>query len=153
MESRKMVSKNLFSGQQWRNRHREQTYGHGERRREDEIYEESNMETYITICKIDEVKWSESCSVVSDSLRPHGYSPWNSPGQNIGVGGCSLLQGIFPTQRSYPVLLHCRGILYELSHKGSPRILEWVAYPFSRGYSRPRNPAGVSCLAGRFFTR
>ena len=56
MESRKMVSKNLFSGQQWRNRHREQTYGHGERRREDEIYEESNMETYITICKIDEVK-------------------------------------------------------------------------------------------------
>ena len=154
MESRKMVSNNLFAGQQWRNRHREQTYGHGERRREDEIYGESNMETYITICKIDEVKkWSESCSVVSDSLRLHGYSPWNSPGQNIGVGGCSLLQGIFPTQRSYPVLLHCRGILHELSHKESPRILEWVAYPFSRGYSRPRNPAGVSCLAGRFFTR
>ena len=42
---------------------------------------------------------SESCSVVSDSLRPHGlYSPWNSPGQNTGVGSLSLLQGIFPTQ-------------------------------------------------------
>ena len=42
-------------------------------------------------------KWSESCSVMSDSLRPHGlYSPWNSPGQNTGVGSCSLLQGIFP---------------------------------------------------------
>ena len=40
---------------------------------------------------------SESCSVVSDSLQPHGlYSPWNSPGQNTGVGSLSLLQGIFP---------------------------------------------------------
>ena len=48
-----MVLKNLFTGQQWRNRHREQTYGHGEREGEGEIYGESNMETYITICKID----------------------------------------------------------------------------------------------------
>ena len=39
---------------------------------------------------------SESHSVMSDSLRPHGlYSPWNSPGQNTGVGSCSLLQGLF----------------------------------------------------------
>ena len=48
-----MVLKNLFTGQQWRNRHREQTYGHGERGREGEMYRKSNMETYITICKID----------------------------------------------------------------------------------------------------
>ena len=53
MESRKMVLKNLFTGQQWRNRHREQTYGHEEREGEGEMYAESNMETYITICKID----------------------------------------------------------------------------------------------------
>ena len=53
---------------------------------------------------------SESCSVMSDSLRPHGlYSPWNSPAQNTGVGSLSLLQGIFPTQGSNPGLLHCRG--------------------------------------------
>ena len=59
-------------------------------------------------------------SVVSDSLQPHGlYSPWNSPGQNTGVGSRSLLQGIFPTQGSNPGLLHCRGILYQLSHQGS----------------------------------
>ena len=46
-----------------------------------------------------EVKWSESHSVMSDSLRSHGlYSPWNSPGQNTGVGSLSLLQGIFPTR-------------------------------------------------------
>ena len=52
------------------------------------------------------------------------YSPWNSPGQNTGVGSLSLLQGIFPTQGSNPDLPHCRQILYQLSHKRSPRILE-----------------------------
>ena len=64
---------------------------------------------------------SESRSFVSDSLRPRGlYSPWNSPGQNTGVSSCSLLQGIFPTQGSNPGLPHCRQILYQLSHEGSP---------------------------------
>ena len=48
-----MVLKNLFTGQQWRSRHREQTYGHGERGGEVEMYGKSNMETYITIYKID----------------------------------------------------------------------------------------------------
>ena len=60
---------------------------------------------------------SESHSVVSDSLLPHGlYSLWNSPGQNTEVGSLSLLQGIFPTQGSNPVLLHCRRILYQLTN-------------------------------------
>ena len=68
---------------------------------------------------------SESHSVVSDSLRPHRlHSPWSSPGQIIGVGSPSLLQGIFPTQGLNPGLPHCRRILYQLSHKGSPRIPE-----------------------------
>ena len=43
------------------------------------------------------------------------------------------------SQRSKPVLPHCRQVLYQLSYKGSPKILEWVAYPFSRGSSRQRN--------------
>ena len=73
------------------------------------------------------------------------YNPWNSPGQNTGVGSLSLLQGIFPTQGSNPGLPRCRWILYQLSHKGSPRILEWVAYPFSSGSSWPRNWTRVSC--------
>ena len=95
---------------------------------------------------------SESRSVMSDSLWPHGlYRPWNSPGQDTVVGSLSLLQGIFPTEGSNPGLLHCRQILYQLSHKGSPRILEWVAYPFFRGSSWPKNPTGVSCIAGGFF--
>ena len=67
---------------------------------------------------------SESCSVVSDSLRPHGlYSPWNSPCQNTGVGSLSLLQGVFPTQELNPGLPHCRRILYQLSYQGSPAYI------------------------------
>ena len=90
---------------------------------------------------------------MSDSLwPPELYSPWDSPGQNTGVSSLSLLQGIFPTQGSNPGLPCCRQILYPLSHQGSPRILEWGAYPFSRGSSRPRNQPGVSCIAGRVFT-
>ena len=66
---------------------------------------------------------SESCSVMSNSLGPHGlYSPWNSPGQNTGVGSLSLLQGIFPNQGLNPGLLHCRWILYQLSYEGSPHL-------------------------------
>ena len=100
------------------------------------------------------IQWVKvSFSVMSGSLQPHRlYSPWNSPGQNTGVGSLSLLQGIIPTQGSNPGLLHCRWILYQLSHKGSPRILEWVAYPFSSRSSWPRNRTGVFCTAGGFFT-
>ena len=111
---------------------------------------------------------SESCSVISNSLWPHGlykemdtterlnwtglYNPWTSPGQNTGLDGLSLLQGIFPTQGLNTGLPHCRWILYPLSHKGNPRTLEWVAYRFSSRSSQPRNRTGVSCNAGRFFT-
>ena len=48
-----MALKNLFTGQQWRNRHRKETYGHGERGAEGEMYGKSNVETYFTMCKID----------------------------------------------------------------------------------------------------
>ena len=90
---------------------------------------------------------------MSDSLWLHGlYSPWNSTGQNTGEDSLSLLQGIFPTQGLIPGLLHCRRIIYQLSHKGSPRILEWVAYPISSRSSWPRDQTGVSCIAGGFFT-
>ena len=65
-----------------------------------------------------EIKWK---SIMSDSLWPHElYSPRNSPGQKIEVKSHSLLPGIFPTQRSNPSLQHCRQILYQLYHKGSP---------------------------------
>ena len=61
------------------------------------------------------------CSTRFQSIKgPQQYSSWNSLGQNLGVGSLSLLQGIFPTQGSNPGLPHCRQILYQLSHKGSP---------------------------------
>jgi len=67
---------------------------------------------------------SESCSVVPNSLRPHGlYIPWHSPGQNTGVGSFSLLQGIFLTQGSNWGLLHCRWILYHLSYQGNQNTI------------------------------
>ena len=67
------------------------------------------------------------CSPPGSSV--HG----DSPGKNTGMGCHALLQGIFPTQGVNPGLPHCRQILYHLSHWGSPRILEWVAYSLPRG--------------------
>ena len=78
--------------------------------------------------------------------------PWNSLGQHTGVSSLSLLLRIYSTQGSNPRLPHCGWILYQLSHKGSLRILDWLAYPFSRGSSWPRNWTRVFCIAGGFFT-
>ena len=89
-----------------------------------------------------------SCSVVSDS-----ETPWTIAHQaplfmgilqarTLRVGCHALLLGIFPTQGSNPVLPHCRRILYHERYQGSPRILEWVHYSFSRVSSRPRNWTG-----------
>ena len=62
---------------------------------------------------------TQLCPTLCD--RPHVlYSPWNSPGQNTGVGSLSLLQGIFPTQGLNPGLPHCRWMFYQLNHKRSP---------------------------------
>ena len=74
-------------------------------------------------------------------------------GYPFGVGSLSLLQRIFPTKGSNPGLSHFRWILYQqLSHKGIPRILEWVAFPFSSGSSQPRDRTWVSHFADRRFT-
>ena len=96
-------------------------------------------------------------------------SPWNSPGQNTGVGSLSLLQGIFPIQRLNPGLLHCRRILYQLSHKGSPslnsesmliqgnftsRSLSILALTFSQINSLSQIQGGhiVACREGAYST-
>ena len=103
--------------------------------------------TQISIKFCEKWKWK---SLSHDSLLPHRlYSPWNSLGQNTGVGSLSLLQGNFPIQGSNSGLPHCRRIL--VNHKGSPRILEWVACSFSSKSSWPRNWTGVSFIAGSFF--
>ena len=89
---------------------------------------------------------SESHSVVSDCLQPQGlYSPWNSPGQNTGVDSLSLLQGFFTTQGSNLGLLHCRQVLYQQSHQGSPRT-RVCSLSFSSRSSWPRNHPGSPAL-------
>ena len=93
-------------------------------------------------------------SCADDSLGLYGLQPttrlcpWEFPGKNAAVGSLSLLQWLFPAQGSNPGLPHYRWILYQLSHPGSPRILEWVIYSSSRGIF----PTQVSLTAGRFCT-
>ena len=82
---------------------------------------------------------------MSDSLRPFSRPEY-------WTVSLSLLLEIFPTQGSNPSLPHCRWILYQLIHKGSPRILDSVAYPFSSGSFGPRNRTGIFFIAGGFFT-
>ena len=88
------------------------------------------------------------------SVTPWGFSSVHgvSPGKNTGVGCHAFLQGIILTQGSNPGFPHCRWILYSLNHQGSPKILEGVAYSFSRGTSWPWNWTRVSCIVGRSFT-
>ena len=99
---------------------------------------------------------TQSCPTLCDTMdcsQPDSSVCGDSPGKNTGNTSCHApLQGIFPTQGSNPGLLHCRQVLNHLNHQWSPRILEWVAYPFSRRAFRPRNRTRVSCIAGGFFT-
>ena len=83
MQSRKMVLMNLFARQQWRNREHLWTWGEG---REDEMYGESNMETYITMCNIDS-RWEFAVfSFVRDCLPR--YSMWHL--SFLGILACGL---------------------------------------------------------------
>ena len=99
---------------------------------------------------------AQSCPTL---FNPMDYSPpgfsvhGNSPGKDIGVGCHAFFQEIFPTQEYNPGLLHCKWVLYRLSHQGNPRRLDWIPDPFSGVSSQHRNQTRVSCIAGRFSTR
>ena len=86
-----------------------------------------------------------------DCSLPDSSVHRDAPGKNTGVGCHALLQRLFPSQGLNPGLPDYGQILYCLSQQGSPRILEWVAYPFSRGSYQPRNRTGVFRIAGGFF--
>ena len=99
--------------------------------------------------------FAQLCLTLWDTMDcglPGSFVHGDSLGKNTGVGCHALLQGTFPTQGLNLGLPHCRWIIYHLSHQGSPWILKWVAYPFSRGSSHPRSQTGISCVAGGFFT-
>ena len=84
-------------------------------------------------------KWSESCSVMSDSLGPRGlYSTQNSPGQNTGVGSLSILQGIFPTQGMEP---------------RSPALQADSLLAESQGTPKSTGVGSLSLLQGIFLTQ
>ena len=82
---------------------------------EKRCFKSSRQETAVVRPWV-KVKVAQSCPTLWHPMD----SPWNSPGQNIGMGSLSLLQGIFPTQGLNPGLPHCRQIIYQLSHQGSP---------------------------------
>ena len=85
-----------------------------------------------------DMRESESCSVISNSLRPHElYSPWNSPHQNTGVGSLSLPQGIFPTRESNPGLPHCRWFFTSWATREAQE--HWSGYPVPSPVNLP-NP-------------
>ena len=98
---------------------------------------------------------AQSCPTLCnpmDCSLPGSFVHEDSPGKNTGVGCHALLQGIFPMQGLNPGLPDCRWILQHLNHQGSPRILEWVAYPLSSISSLPRNQIRLSCIASGLFT-
>ena len=104
-----------------------------------------------------EVKQSKSHSDMSNSSWPLGrYSPWNSPGQNTGIGSCSFLQGIVPTEGLNPGVLHCSQTVHQLSHEGTPisRIVYLVsAYIVMRNTEQTlaTTTSGLCCV--RIFGR
>ena len=106
---------------------------------------------------------TQSCLTLCNSMdcSPPGSSvPGDSPGKDNWSGWLCPLPGDLPNSGIIPRSSTLQWILYHLTHQESPLwsqrspwILEWVAYPFSRGSSQPRNWTRVSCIAGGFFTR
>ena len=97
--------------------------------------------------KWSEVKWSESHSVMSDSLWPRGlYSPWNSPGQNTGVGSLSLLQGLFPNPGIKPRSCTLQADSLPTELQGKPKNTRVGSLSFSSGSSQARSLTVVSCI-------
>ena len=95
-------------------------------------------------------KWKSLSCVWLSKVNPIDCS---RPGSSVhGILQARILEWVFPTQGLKPGVLHRRRILYHLSHQGSPRILERIAYPFSRASSWPQNRPRVSSVAGRVFT-
>ena len=100
------------------------------------------MDVHAKLLQSSSTLWDPTdCSPPGSSV--HG----DSPGHSTGVGCHALLQGIFLTQGLNRGLPYCRRILYHLSHQGSPRILDWVAYPFLQGIflTQGLNPLLLHC--------
>ena len=108
------------------------------------------LSSNLSELKVVEVEGTQSCPTLCDPVdyTVHGILH----ARILEWVACPFSRRIFPTQGSNPGLPHCRQIPYQLSHKGSPRIVEWLAYPCSSGSSQPRNQTRISDIAGGFFT-
>ena len=95
----------------------------------------------------EKVKVAQSCPTL---CNPLDCDPWNSPGQNTGVGSLSLLQGIFPTQGLNPGLLHHRQILYQLSHNESC-LFDTLIMEVDNRYIHPSAPCFSQHLCTNLF--
>ena len=129
-----MALKNLFTGQQWRNRHREQTCGEGG---EDEMYGKSNMETCITMCNIDSQReFAVWLRKLKQGLCIHL--------EGVGWGGRWEGRSRWKWSRSVKLTL-CNPMDQGSSVHGffQARVLEWVAISLSRGSSQPRDQTQV----------
>ena len=105
---------------------------------------------YAVLCLVTVLSICDPMDYSLSDFFAHG----DSPGKNTGVGCHAFLQRIFPTQGLNTLPPHCRWntwVLNHLNHQGSPWILEWVTYPFSRGSFWPRDQTGISGIAGRVF--
>ena len=100
----------------------------------------NNLKMQVEVSNGSQKVYSESRSVVSDSLRPHGlYSPWNSPGQNTGVGSLSLLQGIFQPRDRTQVSHTAGGFFNSWATREALQNIQtwcqntehWIAYSFN----------------------
>ena len=102
------------------------------------------------------VKVGQLCPTLCDPMdcsSPASFlCPWVFSRQEYWSGLLCPPSGDLPNPGIKPWSPTLQQILYHLSHQRSPRILEWVAYPFSRASSCPRNWTRASCIAGRFFT-
>ena len=111
-----------------------------------------NLFSSLYLTSLSQLVCALSCSVVSNSLQPHGLSSMEFSRQEYWSGYPLPSPGDLPNPEIEPGHSHCRQILYCLSHQRSLRIRDWVAYIFSKGSYWPRNRAEVSCIEGRFFT-
>ena len=119
------------------------------------IKQTNNKDLPVTEHERSESEVAQLCLTLCDPMD------CSLPGFSIhGISQARILVWVaisFSRGSSWPrdwtwVFPHCKWILYQLSHKGSPRTLQWVTYPFSSRSSRSRNWTRVSCVAGRFFT-
>ena len=99
---------------------------------------------YGMCCCVELLSWVWVFCDPMDHSPPSSSVCGDPPGKNTGVGCHALPSSRGQTRDQTLGLPHCRQIFYCLSHQGSPRILEWVSHPFSRGSSQPRSWTGIS---------